>query len=61
MIEVLDSLSTEYRDNIWDCLEKIKPLAVILRPPMTQPMFEQVELVAGLFPPSVSVDPHHEL
>ena len=56
MIEVLDSLITEYRDNIRDCLEKIKPLAVILQPPMTQPMFEQVELVAGLFPPSVTVD-----
>ena len=41
MIEVLDSLSTEYRDNIRDCLEK---------------MIEQVEQVAGLFPPTVSVD-----
>ena len=37
MIEVLDSLNTEYRDNIRDC-------------------FEQVEHVAGLFPPSVSAD-----
>ena len=37
-------------------MEKIKPLAVILQPPMTQPIFEQVEQVAGLFPPSVSVD-----
>ena len=46
MIEVLNSLSTEYRDNIRDCLEKIKPLAVILQPPMTQPMIEQVEQVA---------------
>ena len=56
MIEVPDSLSAEYRDNIRDCLEKIKPLAVILQPPMTQPMIEQVKQVAGLFPPSVSVD-----
>ena len=55
-IEFLDSFSTEYRDNVRDCLEKIKPLAVILQPPMTQPMIEQAEYVAGLFPPSVSVD-----
>jgi hypothetical protein len=39
-----------------DCLQKIKPLAIILQPPMAQPIFEQVEKVAGLFPPSVSVD-----
>ena len=59
MIEVLDSLSTEYRVqryNIRDCLEKTKPLAVILQPPMTQPMIEQVEHVAGLFSSSVSAD-----
>ena len=56
MIEVLDSLSTEYKDNIRDCLEMIKPLAVILQPPMTQPMIEQVEQVTGLFSPTVSVD-----
>jgi hypothetical protein len=57
MIEVLDSLSTEYRDNIKDCLEKIQPLAVILQPPINQITVEQVERVAKLFPPSVSVDP----
>ena len=56
MIEVLDSLITEYKDNIKDCLQKIKPLAVVLQPPLTQPLFEQVEEIAGLFPPSVCVD-----
>ena len=56
MIEVLDSLITEYKDNIKDCLQKIKPLAVVLQPPLTQPLFEQVEEIAGLFPLSVCVD-----
>ena len=56
MIEVLDSLIREYRDNIKSCLQKIKPLAVILQPPLTKPNFEQVEKVTELFPPSISVD-----
>ena len=56
MIEVLDSLITEYRDNRKDCLPKIKPLAVILQPPLIKPSFEQVENVVGLFPPFVTVD-----
>ena len=47
--------NTEYKDKR-DCLEKIKPLAVILQPPMTQPMIEQVEHVARLFPSSVGAD-----
>jgi hypothetical protein len=42
-------------------LQKIKPLAVILQPPMTKPIFEQVEIgtekVAGRFLPSPNVDP----
>ena len=46
MTEVLDSLNTEYTDNIRDCLKKIKLLAVILQPPMTGPIFQQVEKVA---------------
>jgi hypothetical protein len=47
MIEFLDYLNTEYRDNIKDCLQKIKPLAIVLQSPMTQPIFEHVEKVVG--------------
>lgn len=57
MIEVLDSLITEYRDNTKNCLQKIKPLAVVLQPPLTTPSVQQVEEVVNLFPPSVKVDP----
>ena len=56
MSSTLSVQNTVYRDNIRDCLEKTKPLAVILQPPMTQPMIEQVEHVAGLFSSSVSAD-----
>ena len=57
MIEVLDSLITEYKDNTKDCLQKVKPLAVVLQPPMTKPSIQQIENVVCLFPPSVPVDP----
>ena len=32
MIEVLDSLITEYKKNVQQCLEKIQPLADVLQP-----------------------------
>ena len=54
MIEVLDSRLYKY--NIKDCLQNIKPLAVLLLPPLTQPLFEQIEKFAELFPTSVCVD-----
>ena len=56
MIEVLDSLIMEYRDDVKQCLEKIKPLAEVLQPPMKSVKFEQVEEITKLFPPSVPVD-----
>ena len=57
MIEVLDSLITEYKDNTKNCLEKIKLLAQVLQPPIAVPTFQQVEAVIQLFPPSIIVDP----
>ena len=46
-IEVLDSLITEYKDNTRNCLEKIKPLAQVLQPPIAVPTLQ----------PSIIVDP----
>ena len=43
MIEVLDSLITEYKENVQQCLEKIQPLAAVLQPPITIMDFEQAE------------------
>ena len=48
MCEVLDSLIRDYRENMEQCLEKLKPLAEILQPPLTE-----------LFPPSVPDDPEY--
>ena len=57
MIEVLDSLITEYKDDSKNCLEKIKPLAQVLQPPITIPTPQQIEAVIQLFPPSITVNP----
>ena len=57
MIEVLDSLITEYKENVQQCLEKIQPLADVLQPPITSVDFEQAEEISKLFPPSDTVDP----
>lgn len=57
MCEVLDSLIMEYRDDIKQCLEKLKPLAEVLQPPLAEPTDEQLESVSRLFPPSVAINP----
>ena len=57
MIEVLDSLITEYKENVQQCLEKIQPLTDVLQPPIISVDFEQAEEISKLFPPSDTVDP----
>jgi hypothetical protein len=57
MIEVLDSLFTEYKENVQQCLEKIQPLPDVLQPPITSVDFEQAEEIPKLFPSSDTVDP----
>ena len=57
MCEVLDSLIMEYRDDIKQCLEKLKPLAEVLQPPLAEPTNEQIESLSRLFPPSVKINP----
>ena len=59
MCEVLDSLIREYRENMEQCLEKLKPLAEILQPPLTELTREHLESVSKLFLSSVSVDPEY--
>lgn len=54
MIEVLDSLITEYGDSVKKCLEKIKPLAEVLRLPLQKAEMQQIKEISELFPPSVS-------
>lgn len=56
MIEVLDSLITEYEENVQQCLEKIQPLANVLQPPITSRDSKEAEEISKLFPPSVTVD-----
>lgn len=55
--EVLESLIMEYRDDIKQCLEKLKPLVEILQPPIAEPTDEQLKSVSMLFPPSVVINP----
>ncbi len=59
MCEVLDSLIRDYRENMEQCLEKLKPLAEILQPPLTELTREHLESVSKLFPPSVPDDPEY--
>ena len=53
---VTDSLITEYNDNLKQPLEKIKPLADSLRPPLQNPNVQQMNEISGLFPPSITVN-----
>ena len=60
MIEVLDSLIREYKDDIKDCLEKVKPLAEALVLPnhhLKKLTVEEAEAISEIFPPSVAVNP----
>ncbi|XP_028414896.1 52 kDa repressor of the inhibitor of the protein kinase-like [Dendronephthya gigantea] len=57
IIEVIDSLITEYNDNVKQCLEKIKPLAEVLRPPLQKPEIQQMNKISELFPPSAALNP----
>ena len=57
MIEVLDSLIREYKENVKQCLEKIQPLADALQPPIASMEFQKAEEISQLFPPSVTVNP----
>ena len=57
MCEVLDSLIMEYRDDIKQSLEKLKPLAKVLQPLLAEPTNEQIESLSRLFPPSVKINP----
>ncbi|XP_046846763.1 uncharacterized protein LOC124440410 [Xenia sp. Carnegie-2017] len=53
MYLVLDSLITEYTDNIKDYIDKIKPLGESLQLPLERPMAETVNEMCSLFPPAV--------
>jgi hypothetical protein len=46
---------TEYNDNLRQSLEKIKPLADSLRPPLPNPNVRQMNEISGFFPPSITV------
>lgn len=53
---MLDSLITEYLDNVKVCLGKIKPLADGLQPPVKTPTKETVDGICNLFPPACKVE-----
>ncbi|XP_046859020.1 zinc finger MYM-type protein 1-like [Xenia sp. Carnegie-2017] len=53
MYLVLDSLITEYTDNVKDCIDKIKPLGESLQLPLERPMAETVNEMCSLFPLAV--------
>ena len=56
VIEVLDSLITEYNENLKQCLEKIKPLADFVRPPLQSLDVQKMNEISSLFPPSIKVN-----
>eukprot|EP00794_Sanderia_malayensis_P014889 gene14889-16434_t len=56
MCLVLDSLIAEYSENIKACLEKIRPLADGLQPPVKKPSKQTVEDICKLFPPAHRIE-----
>ena len=58
MIEVLDSLIREYKDDIKDCLEKVEAEALVLpNHPLKKLTLEEAEAISEIFPSSVAVNP----
>ncbi len=57
MCAVLDSLITEYDDNMKVCLKKIKPLADGLQPPLNKQNDETVKAMCSISPPACNVEP----
>ena len=60
MVEMLDSLIKEYKDDIKDCLEKVKPLAealVLANHHLKKLTVEEAEAISEIFLPSVAVNP----
>ena len=56
MCVVLDSLITEYGENIKACLKKIEPLAMALQPPLKTISPETVHDLCKLFPPGFHIE-----
>ena len=54
MIEILDSLITECKENVQQCLEMTQPLANVFQPPLTRMDSKDAEEASKLFSPLAS-------
>ena len=54
----LDLVITEYGDNLNSCFLKIKPLVVVLKPPLSIPNIEDVKALVRFFPQTIEIDPY---
>ena len=50
-------LIEEYSINFIRCFEKLKPLIVVLRPPLTEPYIENIIELIKVFPDSTDINP----
>ena len=54
----LDLVITEYGDNLNSCLEKIKPLVIVLKPPVSIPAIDDIKALVEFFPRTIEIDPY---
>ena len=54
----LDLVITEYGDNLNSCLEKIKPLVIVLKLPVSIPAIDDIKALVEFFPRTIEIDPY---
>ena len=48
----------QYGENLTRCFETLKPLMVVLKPPLTEPSIDDIIDLVRFFPSNLSIDPH---
>ena len=55
--EVLDTMITQFGDNLAVCLQAVRPLAKVLQPPLQEANLDDISELVQLFPPDTTIDP----
>ena len=56
--EFLNVLIVQYGENLTRCFETLKPLMVVLKPPLTEPSIDDIIDLVRFFLSNLSIDPH---
>ena len=57
-MKLLNMLIEEYGNNLIRCFETLKPLIVVLQPPLAEPSIENIVKLVKFFPDNTDIDPH---